>query len=301
MTHTLTLSRAGYQSQSAQDLLALISGITGTYKMSEIYAQGCPATIGRQWNALTTDPKFHARPYAIVEQLDVGEQLGHAEADGNAFRIADTATLGTAVDYTHQYYFNANAPWAGSSQVTAKIGQDGTLTEGTAQRDDQTASTILSAITSLVGDFTGTAAAAAASPAASAAAPTAAAEAAAKRKANLARELAAADKARPACPSIPGWPSPMTKLAYKYSLTTMIYTHDHQDQSFDLSTPCVPDGRGVLGGSYKVSMKEISATAADKKGDKTIKFDGSIELPKDGKKGGKDSKPDGKTDGSADD
>ena len=55
------------------------------------------------------------------------------------------------MDYGNVFYLNSARPLAGSTQVSAKLAADGTLTEGSAQVQDQTLQTIASTISSLVG------------------------------------------------------------------------------------------------------------------------------------------------------
>jgi hypothetical protein len=47
------------------------------------------------------------------------------------------------VDYNTTYYFNSKKPLAGTSQATAKLADDGTLTEGTGQVESKTLETFL--------------------------------------------------------------------------------------------------------------------------------------------------------------
>jgi hypothetical protein len=70
-------------------------------------------------------------------------------AGTNVIKISNTASPEAIVDYSITYYYNAPRPWVGSSQVDAKLAADGTLTEGSAQVQSQTLSTILTAVTSV--------------------------------------------------------------------------------------------------------------------------------------------------------
>jgi hypothetical protein len=76
------------------------------------------------------------------------------EHSGNWARISNTGTLEAVVDYSNVFYLNSARPLAGQTQVDAKLASDGTLTEGSAQLQDQTLATIASSISSLVGDAT---------------------------------------------------------------------------------------------------------------------------------------------------
>lgn len=71
-------------------------------------------------------------------------------AGTNVIKISNTASPEAIVDYSRTYYYNAPRPWVGSSQVDAKLAADGTLTEGSAQVQGQTLSTILTAVTSVL-------------------------------------------------------------------------------------------------------------------------------------------------------
>jgi hypothetical protein len=266
--HTIVLSRSGYRSAEVQSLLALVAGISGQYTLAKAYQDACPGKIGQRW-----DPVAARKEYAIVDQLDTDSRLSPAERRQDVIRILNTAKVDYVVDYTRQYYLNAKSPWVGTSQVNAKLAEDGTLTEASGQLDDETASTILSTISSLVGDFTGSAATSDAATSADAAP---AGQNARAHFAEINRQKAATDLARPSCPSIPGWPSPLKRLKYKFELKTDIYEHDHKAESFLLNA-CVPEGAGVLDGSFTISHKE--ANQAKKKGD-AIEFDGSVSLPK---------------------
>lgn len=62
---------------------------------------------------------------------------------GNKFLAANTLTPELYVNYTDQYSYNANRPAIGSVQASIKLGDDGTLSEASAQAEDKTLSTIL--------------------------------------------------------------------------------------------------------------------------------------------------------------
>src|ERR1017187_9315392 len=77
-------------------------------------------------------------------------RLSKAEAEGDWIRVSNTGAIEVVVDYGNVFYLNSARPIAGSTQVDAKLAGDGTLTEGSAQLQDQTLSTITGMITSLV-------------------------------------------------------------------------------------------------------------------------------------------------------
>ena len=58
------------------------------------------------------------------------------------FLVSNTATVKVLVDYKNEYALNAKTPLAGSVNATYKLSDDGTLTEGSAQVQDQTLATI---------------------------------------------------------------------------------------------------------------------------------------------------------------
>lgn len=258
ITHSIVLSRHGYEGATTKSLLQTIQGLKTEYELSQIIPDACPAAIGQLWDAVAADPSFK-----VVPDLDSGGKLLDAEHSGNALLVANTASSGTAVDYETRYYLNAESPWIGSTQVDAKLAADGTLTEGVVKRDDETFNTILTTIGALVGDFTGAATA-------TAAAASAPATGAAVRSAIAGRE--------PACPASPGWPAPRRVVKYVYSLKTVIYRHDHKVQSADLGAACTLGDQRVLAGNFTVSVDDGSDKAA-KKSAKAIEFSGQVKLP----------------------
>jgi len=70
--------------------------------------------------------------------------------EGNWTEASNTAEVDAVVDYGNVFYLNSARPLAGTTQVDAKLSADGTLTEGSAQVNDQTIATVASAISSLV-------------------------------------------------------------------------------------------------------------------------------------------------------
>jgi hypothetical protein len=81
----------------------------------------------------------------------------------NSFVASDSITAYAYVDYQNPYTLNVLRPIVGSASATTKLATDGTLSEGTAQIEDKTLSTLLSAIpsTDLIKNAAGIAAAAA--------------------------------------------------------------------------------------------------------------------------------------------
>jgi len=64
----------------------------------------------------------------------------------NSFVASDSIAAYTYVDYETPYTLNVRRPIVGSASATTKLATDGTLSEGTAQIEDKTVSTLLSAI-----------------------------------------------------------------------------------------------------------------------------------------------------------
>lgn len=64
---------------------------------------------------------------------------------------ANTGELTAIVDYANPMWLNSGRPLTGTTQVSGKFGPDGTLTEASAQVNDQTLSTTLTAVASIAG------------------------------------------------------------------------------------------------------------------------------------------------------
>lgn len=80
--------------------------------------------------------------------VDITYQIQH----GNWSLVSNTGTVMTVVDYSQVYYLNTARPLAGTTQLSYKLAADGTLTEGSAQLNDQTLATVASVISSLTTD-----------------------------------------------------------------------------------------------------------------------------------------------------
>ncbi|MHB1953014.1 MAG: hypothetical protein ACYCOU_04645 [Sulfobacillus sp.] len=260
VTHVITLSRSGYLSDPAQKLIEMLSNLSGTYS-PDISPYSCPDIIGKQWNTVVDELKQKENTYKVSDGLDIGNNLVTAETDGDVIRVSNTAKVNAMVDYTHQYYMNAQTPFIGTSQVDAKLAADGTLSEGSGQVDDETWSTVLSTISSLVGNLKGTETAAA-SPALTPTSPT---------------NLMALER-QPGCSDLADWPKPKHKVAYKYSLKTTIYRHEHEEQSFDLSNGCSPSHDGVTGGDFRVTDQDDKNMKSSSTPPNSIGITGNITL-----------------------
>jgi hypothetical protein len=267
ITHTLTLTRSAYTSDpDVKNLLKTLAGISGKHPINRADPFGCPAKLRDQWE----DPKVLAN-IVPLEEIEDRPGIAQAAAAHNIILVSNAATVTTAVDYSHVYYMNAKTPWIGTAQVDAKLADDGTLTEGSGQVDDETWSTILSTISSLAGDFTGASAAAAAAPAA---APAAAGGA------DMALDLSQEElaKFKQDCPDSPDWPKPEHSVTYTFKPTTTVYQHDFTKLSFDLSNQCVPEPKGLQDGNYTITKVNPDA-GDDSKKDKTITVSGTVVLP----------------------
>src|SRR5262249_27860377 len=88
------------------------------------------------WTQISQKPDYD--PFKVAEDT--------LTASNDAFLASNTSAVDTFVDYSRTYYYNSPRPWVGSSQVDAKLASDGTLTEGSAQNQTQTLSTLVSAL-----------------------------------------------------------------------------------------------------------------------------------------------------------
>jgi hypothetical protein len=91
------------------------------------------------------------RTILMMPAPDPGEEnIEDKVKQGNWVRVSNTGAVEAVVDYTNVFYLNSGRPLAGTTQVDAKLAADGTLTEASAQVQDQTLATIASTISSLV-------------------------------------------------------------------------------------------------------------------------------------------------------
>jgi hypothetical protein len=130
----LSLSQFHPTNQDLQTLLSLLNKSATSADPDVDIPQ-----IDAAWDALNAHPDYV--PLSISE-----DQIAQSP---NAILIAKTSAPEAVVDYATAYYFNAPRPWVGSSQIDEKLAADGTLTEGSAQVQSQTLSTILTAVTSI--------------------------------------------------------------------------------------------------------------------------------------------------------
>jgi hypothetical protein len=259
VTKTMTVTRQAYLNNEVQTLITAMNALSGEHKLDGNDTSECPSSVGAVWVRVAAN-----KSYSPVAALETSGGLGTAEAAGNIVRVGDTAAVVTEVDYKNVYYLNTKSPWIGTAQVNAKLGSDGTLTEASAQVDDETWSTILNAATSLVGNFFGAGSAASA--------PAAAATTA------LTPHTSTASGPRVSCPVLAGWPTPQESVNYKTAVKTTVYKHGHTELS-ELDKPCETTREGVVGGNFTVVAEDMDAK--EKKDDAdTISVKGAIKLPK---------------------
>lgn len=131
-TKVLSLSQFQPTNTSLQQLLALLAKPDAS--------DADRAHIESAWGELSK----------AADYLPLGKSEDLLISSGtNVMTISNTASPEAIVDYARVYYYNAPRPWIGTSQVDAKLAADGTLTEGSAQVQSQTLSTVLTTVTSL--------------------------------------------------------------------------------------------------------------------------------------------------------
>jgi hypothetical protein len=114
----------------------------------------------RSGNGPDIEPRWKA-VIALSSTCDLhGESIVGSK---NSFLASDSIAAYTFVDYQTPYTLNVRKPIIGSASATTKLSPDGTLSEGTAQMEDKTLSTLISAVptSDLIKSAAGIAAAAA--------------------------------------------------------------------------------------------------------------------------------------------
>lgn len=231
-TATKTLSLPQFNSDDVRTLRGLLG------KPGEATAIEAKA-IDDQWKKIADRPDYVA--VAVKEDALINSD--------EVLEVSNTSTPEAVVDYATTYYFNAPQPWVGSSQINVKLAADGTLTEGSAQVQNQTLSTILSAlpISALLTTAVGAGAAAAAAP--------------------PLKGLAA-----------PAPEATKETTQYELTITESGYTHTHSRyQEFKL--PCAVEASGVRT-DYALAIQSSGQGTSKKDDSNTVKVDGSIVLPK---------------------
>lgn len=230
------LSLTSFGKPEVLQLRALLSN-TGSASQSDA------AKIHQEWGVIASWPAY--LPFSSNEDILV--------ASGDAIEVANSSSPDSSVDYSRAYYYNSPRPWIGTSQVDAKLASDGTLTEGSAQVESETLSTLVpigTALSTFATIETGGAAAAATAP-----------------------------------PGLPPPPPPPPsaydtelKVRYELAIHEDDYKHTHTRYA-RFTMPCAIEPGGVTNG-YALSV-DMAATKEDKKDDgSTVKVSGSVVLPK---------------------
>lgn len=270
----------------------------------------CPSAVQSQWDGRSHDMKTLEQSTICDELTTPGcKSIAASEASGDLLRLVNTAKVTSEVDYSHVYYLNTMSPWNGTASVDTKLNADGTLGEGSVQRDDETWSTILNAVGSLAGDVT-TYGAAKVTAAGAVEAARVAAVATTPNVASLIPDNNPRKKPSPCGAVVPGWPMPdliddnpaqhraadggkpggspakesgkdkpdeeqPPAISYRVSIAPVVYLHDHTRTDANIAA-CAPDPTGVVNGSFTITK----ADGGDKPDPGAIKVSGQVVLPK---------------------
>jgi hypothetical protein len=120
----VVLSRTGFESQEVTDFIKVLNN----QPSDEL-------TVTNAWKRIVT----HADSHVLSRDFS---SLGAADL----ILAGRSAAPAVYVDYSDQYYVNAKIPVAGSANVDAKVAEDGSLSEASAQVETKTLETILSAL-----------------------------------------------------------------------------------------------------------------------------------------------------------
>ncbi len=107
--------------------------------------QGFVKTLARGPTDADTVLRAWGKVVAASDASVLSRDFGHL-ADDDRILAGRSATPVAVVDYSDRYYVNARVPLAGSANLDAKVAADGSLTEVSAQTQDTTLQTILSAL-----------------------------------------------------------------------------------------------------------------------------------------------------------
>jgi hypothetical protein len=268
VSQTMTLNNRAFHdpapdpAANAPGLVAGLNALQGSHDITVTNSPYCPAVAAAQWQAVGM--KYAVTPIPET-QLGIDTAVGQL----NLLLITNTAASGTAVDYSRVYYLNAKSPLNGTASVDAKLNTDGTLSEGSVSRDDETLSTVLTTLSTLgsgaltawstvkAADITGQATVvAAAAPAIPGAAPV------------LAH-----------CDAGGGWPAIPAgkKVTYAFSAKSAGFMHDHKK-----TTPLemINGGMCIAGASIYDGSFAVTPVGGDKSDDSAIQVSGSVTLPK---------------------
>lgn len=122
-TEATTLSFSQFKSKEVTDLRSALAG----------KGSSAGSSIRTLWDKVRA---MHYNPH-IKELENTSEDW---------FIVSDVVSPYVYVDYKHPYTLNSRRPAIGSAQVSAKLGEDGTLSEASGQGEDKTLSTFLGLI-----------------------------------------------------------------------------------------------------------------------------------------------------------
>jgi hypothetical protein len=224
---TKVLSLSQFQ-PSNSDLQSLLSTLNKTVALAEPDI----TEVDTDWTALNAKPDYV--PLSIPE-----DEIGKSH---DAMLIAETSASEMLVDYSKTYYLNAPRPWVGTSQVDEKLGPDGTLTEGSAQVQGQTLSTVLTAVTSVLS--------------------------------GVVSKLPALGA--PGQPTTP--PPDATQVTVVFELTVKkdIYQHTHT-RYINFANPCPVE---IVNSGYALTISSSNQAPPSKTDANTVTVNGTITLPK---------------------
>jgi hypothetical protein len=277
VTQAITLNNRAFhdptstQGHDANTLVTDLKEVEGTHEGQKF----CPANVTEDWGAVRDAYKVTPIDETSHAAIDADE------ANNILVRVSNTASVGTAVDYSRVYYLNSRSPLIGTGTVDAKLNPDGTLGEGSASVDDETLGDVLTAAATVgSGGLTAWSTVAAARIAGTASIQAAAATPGGG--AQEAQNLGQTPKPKPpACEAKGGWPEVKDSVKYDFAVTPGGFKHDHKRVTplEKENGQCVVSDF-VIGGSYTVTP-----VSDDSKPDKNaIGVSGTITLPK-----GKDS------------
>jgi hypothetical protein len=268
------------------NLLTALEVAQGKHEITAKDKNYCPANVADGWNKVRQ--AYEVKPINETEEPSNDAQklaISNAVAAGDLLLISNTASVGTAVDYSHVYYINTNQPWMGTATVDAKIGADGTLTDGSVTVDNETAADLLTAASTVASSgLTALSTIAAAKLAANGAVAAAIAAAAAPAGGGQMSTMAFIKKPHTdgtpgGCAAGEGFNAFTAKsITYKFEVGVSGYKHVHKviEPLAGTSYSCEAAPDDLLKGSYSVTPLSDSG-----KPDKNaIGVSGTITLPK---------------------
>lgn len=126
-TETITISSKAYEDKTVQHFLALMRKSPSLDEADLLLALA-------DWSSIS---KLSKNPY---------EQVTADDAEWPKYLVANSSAPTVLVDYSNQYTLNAKSPFAGTVNADYKLNEDGTLSEASGQIQEQTLSTVLSAL-----------------------------------------------------------------------------------------------------------------------------------------------------------